>query len=155
MPVNGRSSVDASYPDAEQHVSFPAMRENRVFVPQDALDQWLSEGRVEIDGETMKLLPDGQRFQLKTAVRFMTEVAGGGDEAKLVGKVKDLDQIAELSGDYSSGSVVLGDNAYEVLEGFVGEPMKDSKFIAPASSGATDKSDVDLLAKLFMQSNRK
>lgn len=131
------------------------MRENRVFVPQDALDQWLSEGRVEIDGEVMKLLPDGQRFQLKTAVRFTTEVAGGGDAEKLVGKVKDLDQIAALSGDYSSGSVVLGDNAYEVIEGFVGEPMKDSKFVSPLAGIEADKSDVDLLAKLFMQSNRK
>lgn len=130
------------------------MRENRVFVPQEALDLWLSDGRIEIDGQVMKLLPDGERFTLKTAVRFVSEVAGGGDSLKLVGKVKDLDQIAELSGDYSSGSVVLGDNAYEVIEGFIGDAIHDSKFVPPPSEKAADGSDVDLLAKFFMQSKR-
>src|SRR5687768_4081647 len=52
---------------------------NRVFLPQDALDRWLTEGRVEVEGETMTLRPEGQSFKLKTAVRFMGEVAGGGD----------------------------------------------------------------------------
>ncbi|MBK8171846.1 MAG: hypothetical protein IPK60_16065 [Sandaracinaceae bacterium] len=132
------------------------MRENRVFVPQDALDQWLSEGRVEIHDNTMKLLPDGQRFNLKTAVRFTSEVAGGGDALKLVGKVKDMDQVTELSGEYSQGSVVLGDNAYEVVDGFVGEAIVDSKFVpAPSEKDSHSNEDVDLLAKFFMQSKRK
>lgn len=111
---------------------------------------------MEIHDNTMKLLPDGQRFNLKTAVRFTSEVAGGGDALKLVGKVKDMDQVTELSGEYSQGSVVLGDNAYEVVDGFVGEAIVDSKFVpAPSEKDSHSNEDVDLLAKFFMQSKRK
>ena len=141
------------------------MPQNRVFIPQDALDAWLAEDRVAIEGELLTLKTEGQRFKLKTAVRFMTEVAGGGDQAKLLGKVKDLDQLKILGGDYSSGSVVLNDDAYEVVEGFIGEPLFDeaaataavatgtslaSATRAAAGEGA-DK-DLDLLARFFMKS---
>jgi hypothetical protein len=137
------------------------MPENRVFIPQDALDAWLAEDRVAIDGELLTLKSEGQRFKLKTAVRFMTEVAGGGDQAKLIGKVKDLDQLKSLGGDYSSGSVVLNDDAYEVIEGFVGEPMHEAAAVATgtslaaatrAAAGDGADKDLDLLARFFLKS---
>lgn len=89
----------------------------RVFVPQEALEGWLSAGRVHMVGET--LFVDGQAFALEGALRFTSEVAGGPDEHKLVGHVKTMEQLAELGGEHISASVVLGDNAYEVVEGFV------------------------------------
>ena len=98
---------------------------NRVFLPTDALDAWLEKGRIEVEGERMTLQPNGQKFQLKTGLLFVEELAGGGDELQLVGKVKDLDQVVELGGEHAYDSVVLGDNAYTVVEGFVGEPIFD------------------------------
>jgi len=95
---------------------------NRVFLPQDTLDVWLSDGKVEVEGETMTLEP-GQTFQLKTAVRFLSELTGEPDEHELIGKVKDLEQITSLGGEHCADSVILGDLAYEVVEGFVGEPL--------------------------------
>lgn len=93
------------------------MPTSRVFVPQEALEAWLSAGRVHMVGET--LFVDGQAFGLESAVRFMTEVAGGNDEQDLLGRVKTLAQITDLGGEHCSASVVLGDNAYEVIEGFL------------------------------------
>src|SRR5690606_31491535 len=95
---------------------------NRVFLPQEALDQWMSEGRVEVDGELMTMHPEGRRFQLRTAVRFLSEITESGDPDQLVGKVKDLEQLASLGGEHCADSVLLGDSAYQVIEGFVGEP---------------------------------
>jgi hypothetical protein len=89
----------------------------RVFIPQEALESWLSAGRVHMVGET--LFVDGQPFALESALRFTAEVAGGPDEHSLVGHVKTMDQLAQLGGEHISASVVLGDNAYEVIEGFV------------------------------------
>jgi hypothetical protein len=89
----------------------------RVFVPQEALEAWLSSGRVHMVGEN--LFVGGQAFRLESAARFITEVAGGGDEPQLLGRVKTLEQIANLGGEHCAASVVLGDNAYEVIEGFV------------------------------------
>lgn len=137
---------------------------NRVFLPQETLDGWLSEGRVDVDGETMTLQPEGQRFRLKTAVRFMQEVTGGEDGAQLVGKVKDLDQLGDLGGEHCADSVILGENAYEVVEGFVGEPLADEEETGlPSGSnlasathralGETPQSgEIDLLTRFFLSS---
>jgi len=143
------------------------MGNNRVFIPQEALDTWHTEGRVAIESDRMTLQPEGNQFRLKSAVRFMAEVGGGGDAGQLVGKVKDLDQVTQLGGEHCRDSVVLGDDAYEVVEGFVGEPI----FSAPEESMVTGGSladatraavgelregppsgELDMLARFFLQS---
>lgn len=103
------------------------MQNSRVFVSQETLDRWLTDERVEVDGETFTMLPERQRFHITTAVHFLREVADGGDQQHLVGKVKDLEQINSLGGDHCSGSVVIGDDAYEVVDGFLCQPMNDSR----------------------------
>jgi hypothetical protein len=118
------------------------MQKSRVFVSQETLDRWLSEERVEVDGDIMTLLPERRRFSLATAVHFLREVAEGGDDMSLVGKVKDVDQVLGFGGDYSTGSVILGDNAYEVVDGFLGAPIvevaaaNDTSFAAGSSLAA-------------------
>ena len=147
------------------------MAANRVFLPQTALDEWLTDGRVDVAGDVMTLQPEGRRFKLKTALRFLAEVAEGGDESGLIGKVKDLDQLEALGGEHCSDSVILGDNAYEVIEGFVGEPIMTANKVAqereslPAGDNLAAatmnaigerprNADLDLLAKLFLSSDR-
>ena len=93
------------------------MPPSRVFIPQEALEAWLSSGTVHMVGET--LFVDGQPFALESAVRFVNEVAGGGDAPHLLGHVKTLTQLTALGGEHCADSVVLGDNAYEVVEGFL------------------------------------
>jgi hypothetical protein len=149
------------------------MGQNRVFVPQGTLDVWMSDGRVVVDGETMTLHPEGQKFHLRTALHFQTELTGAGDPHGLVNRVKDLDQLAALGGEHVSDSVILGDHAYQVIEGFVGEPdvVAEPVAVAPAAAAADDvasgssldsaaraavgeakEGDVDLLAKFFLSS---
>jgi hypothetical protein len=110
----------------------------RVFVPQEALEAWLSSGRVHMVGENLYV--EGQAFSLESAVRFVSEVAGGGDEAQLLGRVKTLEQIETLGGEHVSASVLLGDNAYEVIEGFV----------ARAEPNGAQLPSHDQLVKLFV-----
>lgn len=140
-----------------------SMGDNRLFVSQTVLDRWLGEGIVEVDGEIMTTLPDRREFGLKTAVLFQNELTGAGDAPDLLGRVKDIDQLNALGGDYSSGSVIMGDLAYEVAEGFVGEPLPDQPGRAPSgphdladamkrATGAGDgANEVDLLARLFLE----
>jgi hypothetical protein len=100
----------------------------RLFLSQEALDVWLSEGRAKVDGEELTDMQTGYKFRLITGVRFVSEVTGSPDTAQLVGKVKDAEQLEALKAELMSGSVVLGDNAYEVQEGFVGTlvPVADA-----------------------------
>lgn len=115
------------------------MPTSRVFVPQEALETWLSAGRVHMVGET--LFVDGQAFALESAVRFTSEVAGGSDEHSLIGRVKTMAQVESLGGEHCAASVVLGDNAYEVIEGF----------LAAAETAADRPKTHDQLVKLFAQ----
>jgi hypothetical protein len=115
------------------------MPTSRVFVPQEALEAWLSAGRVHMVGET--LFVDGQAFALEGAVRFVSEVAGGADEHSLLGRVKTMTQVDNLGGEHVAASVVLGDNAYEVIEGF----------LAAAETAGDRLKSHDQLVQLFAQ----
>lgn len=138
------------------------MAKNAMFVSQETLDRWLTEERVEVEGERMTLLPEGQRFELTSAVHFVAEVADGGDEAQLVGRVKSLEAVAELGGEHYADSVILEDNAYEVVEGFLGESLgvrPDSEHPAhdlaaatrlAAGEGRPPSAELDLLARFFL-----
>lgn len=121
------------------------MADNRVFLPQLAVDTWLQEGRIELDGEVMTLHPAGQQFRLETAVRFVSELTGEPDPNDLLGRVKTLDQITGLSGEHCADSVIIGDNAYEVVEGFIGKPVLDGPARGP-------EGDFDPITNLLMGS---
>jgi hypothetical protein len=117
------------------------MAAHRVFLPQQALDAWLEEGRILLEDDVLTLQPEGNAYRLTSAARFMSEVASGEDTQALIGKVKTLEQIAALGGEHCEGSVVLGDNAYEIVDGFVGVPhdsqVADGDDLASATRAAT------------------
>lgn len=133
---------------------------NRFFIPQEALDAWLDQGRVMLDNDTMTTNPEGQRFKLRGAVRFLSEIAGGGDAKNLIGKVKTKEQLTGLGGEQVADSVILGDDAYQVIEGFVGEllagpmtiAMGDTMLAATRAAAGDESQDehADPLTRLFM-----
>lgn len=125
------------------------MAANRIFISQDTLDRWLTNGRVEVSGDTMTLIPEGKRFQLKSAVHVTSEIAGGGDEPQLVGRVKDLEALEALGGEHAHTSVILGDNAYEVVEGFLGETL-DAPAARSVKADQSASAELDLLARFFL-----
>jgi hypothetical protein len=94
---------------------------------QETLDVWLAEEHVSLDGDVLKLMsePDGPAFLLTTAVYFQAEVTTGEDPHGLCGKAKALTKVVELGGEHVPGSVVIGDNAYEVRDGFLGELLPE------------------------------
>lgn len=118
------------------------MRDNRLFVPQGVLDRWLSEGRVEVQGDVMVTRPEGHRFALSSGVLFKAEVTGTPDSQGLLGKVKDVEQLATMGAEHYAESVVLGDHAYEVVEGFTGTLVRDG-------AAASTLAERDLLARLL------
>lgn len=136
------------------------MGANRVFFPQEAMDEWVVEERVSIEGDVMTLKPGERRFKLVSALRFLNEVGGGGDANKLAGKAITLDRVTELGGEHYANSVLLGDDAYDVVEGFLGEPLQEPVAVATgadvasatrAATGDMDPvKDVDPLTEWFL-----
>lgn len=102
------------------------MNPSRIFLSQESLDAWIGEGRADIQGDVLIDKQAGRRFQLREGVRFLAEVSGGEDAGALVGCVKDMEQLATLGGEQMSDSVILGELAYEVQQGFVGRALPAS-----------------------------
>jgi hypothetical protein len=116
---------------------------NRVFFPQTVLDLWVSDERAELRGEDLLLKREGRRYRIIEAVHVLREVTGGADPNELLGRVKTKAFLTELGAEVLEGSMILGDNAYDVVQGFVGAPIgafSEYKKSQPAArSVATDE----------------
>jgi hypothetical protein len=125
------------------------MSANRVFFPQQALDRWLDEGHVALAGDELFIPAAGRHFRLRAAVRFMVDVADTGDPHSLCGKVKSLDDVSAMQGEHCADSVVLGDSAYQVVEGFLGELLASAAADPPVLDRPSGSlSDLDPLSQL-------
>lgn len=125
------------------------MSQNRVFFPQEALAAWLEQGRVLLVGDELTTSPEGRRLRVESALRFLAEVAAGADPHGLVGKVKTIEQVKALSGEHCADSVIIGDSAYQVVEGFLGEVMPGKRKSKKSKSGAGDRESKDELSTLL------
>src|ERR1700722_2687684 len=96
---------------------------NRVFFPQGALDEWVTENRVDIKGEDLLIKGEGRRYRIIEAVHVTREVSGADDPHELLGRVKTRAFLTELGAEVLESSMILGDNAYDVVPGFVGAPI--------------------------------
>ena len=122
---------------------------NRVFFPQDALDEWLSSDRVDLKGEELILKSEGRRYKIIEGLRIVREVTGSGDPNELIGCVKSRGFLAEFGAEILEGSMIIGDNAYDVVQGFIAAPVgsfPDFKKDAAATLPKGVTSDEELLA---------
>lgn len=129
---------------------------NRVFFPQVALDAWIAEDRVDLRNDELTIKSENRKYRIIEAVRIMAEVTGTPDENELVGKVKSHAFLSELGAEIVEGSVILGDNAYDAVPGFVGAPVgsfaEHRKTTSPASAkNRTINNDETLLAALLIK----
>ncbi len=125
----------------------------RLFLTQDALERWISEGRAKIEGEELSDAKTGQKFRLITGVHFLAEVTGQGDEPQLVGKVKDVEQMEALKAEHMRDSAIVGDRAYSVVEGFIGTPIVQEA--APTAPKARPRAATIASLQAFFLNNVK
>src|SRR5437016_789981 len=136
-----------------------------LFVPQDMLDKWADQGRVELKGHVLTLLREKKSFQLTSAVRFL-KLEAGEDVARLLNKVKTLGALKQMRAEHYMDSVLLGEAAYKVQQGFLAEAnaLRRAVGVKPAgrpkaapSKGAAKEGqgaeggDQDLLAQFLLE----
>jgi hypothetical protein len=113
--------------------------QNRVFFPQTALDQWIVDGAVDLQGGLLTLVGEGRTYEVAEAVRVLREVSGVGDVAQLVGKVKPLTWLQKQGAEIVETSMLLGEAAYDVDPGWMGVPVGAFSDRAAESSGGAAK----------------
>jgi hypothetical protein len=112
--------------------------QNRVFFPQEALDAWMTAGTIDLKGSELTIVAEGRRYRIAEAVRILREVSGTPDANELVGRVKSKPYLVELGAEVLEGSMILGDNAYDVVQGWTGTPVGsfDEHFASSARAKA-------------------
>ena len=123
----------------------PAMQ-NRIFFPQDALDQWIVDERIDVVGTELTVRGAGRRYRLAEALLVVREVTGAGDPHELLGRVKSKAFLEELGAELFERSMVLGDYAYDVIPGWLAVPG-----VSRASTPDDGKTDEELLTRHLLQ----
>jgi hypothetical protein len=98
---------------------------NRLFWPQEMIDEWMLEEQAVIEGDVLTLVREQRRYDVHQAVLFLADVGDGADPHGLVGRVKEITSLEELHAERYLDSVLIGDSAYKVVPGFAGEPLID------------------------------
>ncbi|MFN0061294.1 MAG: hypothetical protein ACKVPX_02075 [Myxococcaceae bacterium] len=117
------------------------------FLPQTKLEEWaLSEQADLMDGKLV-IKGEAQGHAVMPAVHF-AKLVSGGDEHKLLDKVKTQAQIAALGGEQMFESVVLGDSAYEVVTGYV--TQLGGPAASPPAGKGPGRSETSILADYLL-----
>jgi hypothetical protein len=93
----------------------------RFFIAQEALDGLLEKEAATLAGDVLTIPERKLTAGVQSAVYFLREVEGKADPHGLVGKVKTLEAIVAKGADHFRASVILGETAYDVVEGYLGE----------------------------------
>jgi hypothetical protein len=96
---------------------------SRLFISVERLDSWSAEGRASLEGDRMTLTELGRSFAMKPAVHFVRATGQDHDPNDLIGRVKSKDALEEMGADQFESSVIYKDTAYEIIDGFIGEPL--------------------------------
>jgi len=113
-----------------------------LYMSSDALMRMESDGDLTLAGDTFTLKDDDRTFDMQPAVRFVS-VLSGEDADGFVGQVLAVSEVVKRGGEHYRDSVLVGDVAYQVEEGFLGPPPAP-----PEASARHEKSDTgELLRK--------
>jgi hypothetical protein len=117
---------------------------NRVFFPQALLDVLMDLGKVDLAGDDLIIQDEPYSYKALEAVRVLVEVTTGEDPHGICGKVSPRSKLTdEMGAEILGNSMLVEDNAYDVIPGFIGEPIGD---VDPAVEAG--KTETDVLAKL-------
>ena len=96
---------------------------SRLFISVERLDNWTEEGRAALEGDRMTLTELGRAFSMKPAVAFSAVTGTDTDPHDLLGRVKSKEALDEMGAEQFGNSVIYNDTAYDVVDGFIGEPL--------------------------------
>jgi hypothetical protein len=92
---------------------------SRVFFPQSMVDVAMADGVVDLVGSTMMTTADKVSYAVEECAHIKSEVTGSACPRGLIGKVKTRAWLLSEGAELLEGSMVLGDNAYDVESGYL------------------------------------
>ena len=96
---------------------------SRLFISLERLEVWTVEGRASLEGDRMTLIELDRQFVMMPAVHFVRPSGQDHDPHDLIGRVKSKDALISMGAEQFSTSVIYNDTAYDVVDGFIGDPL--------------------------------
>jgi hypothetical protein len=96
---------------------------SRLFISVERLEAWSAEGRASLEGDRMTLTELNRKFAMKPAVHFIKATGQDHDPHDLIGRVKSKQALEAMGAEQFASSVIYNDTAYEIIDGFIGEPL--------------------------------
>ncbi|HWA74694.1 MAG TPA: hypothetical protein VG937_20255 [Polyangiaceae bacterium] len=129
------------------------MGKNRLFFPQAALDRWLVNRVADLSLDQLRLRDSGRRFRLVEGVRVLNEVSGAEDPFDVCGTVRSVAYLLELGAELLGDSMIIAENAYQVVPGWLATPVSGSAELRLGSEPAPPAADLDHEMSQFMARN--
>jgi hypothetical protein len=124
----------------------------KLFLSQKALEEWSMADKADLQSGQLVVKEGGvashPSYPVVPAVHFV-RIVSGEDVKSLVGRVKTLEQVHAFGAEHLADSVILGDAAYEVLEGYVTEVQTPVGPKGEAKKKPTNP-EADLLAAFIL-----
>lgn len=134
-----------------------------LFITQQKLEEWIEEGEVLFEDNTLTIFAENVSYELEPAIRIL-RVLDGADVHGWVGRVLCLSEAQGQGAEHYRDSLVCGETAYECEEGYVGKPgeaaaasgsaAEPSEAVAastPEPAAPMPASDTDLLADFLLK----
>lgn len=115
----------------------------KLFLSQKTLEEWALAEKADLQDGKLVLTEGKTTHPVAPAVHFQ-KLVSGDDTHGLLGRVKTAAQLGLLKAEHYADSCILGDSAYEVVEGYVTEVQGAEPKKKPSSPEA------DMLAAFIL-----
>ncbi len=120
----------------------------KLFLPQKTLEEWALADKADVQEGKLIIKDETGTHSVASAVHF-NKLVSGEDTHGLLGRVKTTVQLSTLNAEHFADSCIIGEAAYEVVEGFVTDVVAPP----PARTDAKKKTaspEADLLAAFIL-----
>lgn len=120
----------------------------KLFLPHKTLEDWMVSEKADLSDGKLVVSEGKTTHPVSAAVHF-SKLVSGEDAQGLLGRVKTTAQLSALKAEHFQDSCIVGEAAYEVVEGYITEVQA-----APAAKGdgkkKTGSPEADLLAAFIL-----
>lgn len=121
----------------------------KLFLPQKTLEDWALSDRADLQDGKLVVKESKSSHPVAPAVHFQ-KLVSGEDREGLVGRVKTSEQLQALGAEHLADSCIVGEAAYEVVEGYVTEVVAAPGAGKGDAKKKTSSPEADLLAAFIL-----
>ena len=117
-----------------------SMKKN-IYIPHEKLEAWVTDGKISFSNNIIHILSGAKAsYKLTPAYKFIKLTSGNDDVENLIGKIKTKNDLINLNPDIFHDSIIIGNVAYEVEMGYIGNLTEQD----------VEKDDISLLSKYIL-----